>query len=371
MAAVVVAFRRTRRLARLFQESRARTGSLPLACVLTVRHVVSRVPWHRMIDPALAWGAFAVSLVESGPTVVSHERYVANGALGPRVAVFCHFDLEGRIRACARHYLESLRAEGFDLVFVTNAGRLQPDDQAWICALASHLVIRKNRGYDFGAWRDGLSVSGLPGPDTRLLLITNDSAYGPITALGPMMRRIDFAAADVWSVTDSWQHGFHLQSYFVAFGPAALRHEVFARFWRSVGNVRSKWWAVHRHELGLSREAAAAGLRCKALWPYSEMMAAVRDDAARDADPGGTPPLFGPPGSAAQLLERASGRMPLNPTADLWRVLLEHGCPFLKRELLRKNPSRVPGVDAWPAIVGRMNPAMRDRIVSDLDARLT
>ncbi len=48
----------------------------------------------------------------------------------------------------------------------------------------------------------------------------------------------------------------------------------------------------------------------------------------------------------------AVDRYPLNPTHHLWRVLIDRfGFPFLKTELVRRNPGRLPGVDAWPALV--------------------
>ena len=40
-------------------------------------------------------------------------------------------------------------------------------------------------------------------------------------------------------------------------------------------------------------------------------------------------------------------RVPLNPTSDLWRQLLRAGFPFIKRELLRANPSEVLDIVDW------------------------
>ena len=353
MATVARTVRRARRVARIFREAHGRTGSVGVAGLDTIRYIVS-VPFiGRVVDPTIAWAAFALSCFETGPTIIAHERGEAGlERLGARVAVFCHFDRQGRIRDHTRHYLDALRAEGLDLVFVSNSYPLAPADLAWIRSRAVRLVFRHNRGYDFGAWRDAMAVCELPAAETRFLVIANDSVYGPVTPLGPVLDRIDFTQADVWSATDSWQHGFHLQSYFVAFGPAALHHAAFARFWRSVGNVRSKWWVVRRYELGLSAALASAGLRCKALWPYTEMIAAVPNPAGGETS--GSPAV-------------TPGDMPLNPTADLWQVLIEHGCPFLKRELLRKNPMRVVGVSGWFSTVGRMNALVRDLILRDLE----
>jgi lipopolysaccharide biosynthesis protein len=150
--------------------------------------------------------------------------------LGSRVVVFCHFDGRGRIRPHTRAYIDVLRDEGLDLVFVSNAARFGEEDLAWLRRRAARIIVRHNVGYDFAAWRDALPISGLPAAETRLLLIANDSVYGPLRPIGPVLRQIDFDVADLWSATDSWQHSFHLQSFFMAFGPKAMHDPAFGSF---------------------------------------------------------------------------------------------------------------------------------------------
>jgi hypothetical protein len=343
-----------------------------------------------IVDPTIGWAAFTISRLKARPTILSHEH--GDGAreqLGSRIVIFCHFDRHGRIRDHTRRYIDALQAEGFETVFVTNSSCLALSDLAWVRGRVARIVVRRNRGYDFAAWRDAMVVCGLPSLDTRFLLIANDSVYGPLHPLGPILQRIDFDIADVWGATDSWQRRFHLQSFFIAFGPKALSHEAFATFWRSVGNVRSKWWVVTRYELGMSGLFIAAGLRCKALWPYIQLIEVLRKKAMQEgaSDINGDGESF-PPTVRPQLpnpydpfaeagrqnvmhvLNLALRHVPLNPTADLWQVLIEQGCPFLKRELLRDNPARVVGVAAWSSLIGRINRSDRDVILRDLELSL-
>lgn len=342
---------------------------------------------------ALGYAAFTVARFETGQTILSNEPgHGAPTQLGPRVVVFVHFDRKGEIRDHTRAYIDALRAEGLDIVFVTNSAHLAPPDYAWVHAKVARIIIRRNLGYDFAAWRDAMAACDVPGENTRLLLLANDSVYGPLRQIGPMLKRINFDEADVWSVTDSWQHQFHLQSFFVAFGPQAFGQEAFQLFWRSIRNVRSKRWVVTRYEIGLSRSMMAAGMRCKAIWPYLAIVEVLRDAVAQDeAHDAAASNLTGPCDAPVQrndsscqaepfasadrrntkrLLRIASDRIPLNPMADLWRVLIEQGCPFLKRELLRENPTRVPDVAAWSSVVGRIDGFDRDIILRDLEKSL-
>ncbi len=340
-----------------------------------LRPLWRRTIW-RILQPAVrwlfalpaiggGWTSFLASYFRRGSMVVSAEA--GAGTLGPRVVVFCHFDGGGQIRAHTRRYIDALRAEGLGIAFVTNAGRLAPEDLDWIRNRAAQVIIRRNQGYDFGAWRDAIAHCRLPQPETTLLLIANDSVYGPFRPLGPLLQRLDFTAADVWGLTDSWQHRFHLQSYFVAFGPAALASPAFLRFWRGVGNVRSKWWIITRYEIGLTRACEAAGLRCRAVWPYEGLIEMVR--TAPDETAAADPFAQARQASRQRILDAVAQEAPLNATADLWRALIVQGMPFIKRELVQSNPSGVPDAAFWPAVVGPISEADRALIARDVANR--
>jgi lipopolysaccharide biosynthesis protein len=55
-----------------------------------------------------------------------------------------------------------------------------------------------------------------------MVLLVNDSIYGPLAPLEPILARIDLEAADLWGATESWQTRYHLQSFFLAAGRTVL-----------------------------------------------------------------------------------------------------------------------------------------------------
>jgi hypothetical protein len=55
-----------------------------------------------------------------------------------------------------------------------------------------------------------------------------------------------------------------------------------------------------------------------------------------------------------RIRSAAARGVPLNPTCELWRQLLLAGCPFLKVELLRKNPTDVPDIADWRSVVASL-----------------
>jgi Rhamnan synthesis protein F len=322
----------------------------------------------RRLRPALRDGfdavlvplGVAIAWLDRRPTLRSVSA-IREAMLGTKIAVVCHYDRAGRIREDLRHYLAELARCGFAIVFVSNAARLQPAEMEFLQKQCAGVIMRRNAGFDFSAWRDALVAYDLPRPDTAMLVLVNDSVYGPIRSLWPVLGAIDFSAADLWALTDSWQLRYHLQSYFLIAGPRVLASATWKDFWGTVRPLAFKRWVIRRFEVGLSQAMLRAGFRLAAVWPYETLLAdaaaAPRGEAEKIADP----LLAAGPRHARQIREAIADGMPLNPTSDLWRPLIRRGYPFLKRELLRENPTRVGDLWDWRAVlaeVSEIDPAL-------------
>src|SRR5215470_11137750 len=216
---------------------------------------------------ALAPIGFLTSFTRRRPSYV-RQRWP--GALdlntATRVAVFAHFDRQGIVDDFVLHYLTAIAHAGFTTLFVSNAPRLTSESLSRLTPLCGAILRRANVGLDFGAFKDGLAT--LRPERLEALLLVNDSVYGPFRDLADVMSDMNLLEADVWGITDSWQHHFHLQSYFLLFGQRALTSPVFRRFWSRLRYVQSKFWVIKHYEIGLTRALLRAGLRCRALFPY-------------------------------------------------------------------------------------------------------
>jgi len=297
--------------------------------------------------------------------------------LASRVAIFIHFDRRGAVRADVLNYVSALHALGLSVVFVTNSGRLRPEAMAALQPLCAAVIVRRNVGYDFGAMREAIERAGLPRADTEMVLLVNDSVYGLLQPLGPIMERFDFAQADLWGLTESWQTRYHLQSYFVAFGRPALTSRTWAEFWQSVRPVSSKWWVILHYEVGLTQRFLRVGLRARAVWGYHELVRQVTAPEhvqvmeGEEVDDDGYPVMYdamlkGRLVQVRHIRAAVSAGLPLNPTSDFWRQLLQTGYPFIKRELLRFNPTIVGDVADWRDVVRECSSADLGAIERDL-----
>jgi hypothetical protein len=296
------------------------------------------------------------------PAIRSVTRCEA--AIGPRVVLFCHWDGRGRIQEHTRRYAEALRAEGLSLVLTSNAERLAPEDAAWARSVFAVVILRRNLGYDFGAWRDALLACELPRPETTQIILVNDSVYGPFRPLAEVLQRIEASPAAVCGLTDSWQRRYHLQSYFVSFRPEAFRSPAWTTFWSRILPSRSKHHVVAAYEIGLTQAMLRAGLTCDVLWPYLDLVDQVRRQV-EERDPEAEVEILRA-ASEARILAAANGRSAMNPTADLWAILLDNGFPFLKRELVRSNPSHVVDVAHWRTALRAIAPEEEAVVRRDL-----
>jgi hypothetical protein len=295
--------------------------------------------------------------------------------LGEDVALFIHFDRRQSLGEHVLGYIRELHACGFSVVFITNSGVRHPGSVAALHELCSAVVVRRNVGYDFGAIRDALRLLGLPRQNTDQLLIANDSVYGPLVPLAYTLARMNFNESDVWGATESWQIRYHLQSYFLLVGRNAMQNPAWHEFWRRVRQVSSKNWVVSHYEVGLTQRLLQAGLRCRSLWRYQDLI----DYAVKDLT---TPPGNSRGGSrpgpdaivrtkAAKFIRlTAAAGKPMNPTAELWRQLLLTGFPFLKIELLRENPADVSDVSDWRSVVSHLDGVDITIIERDLQQRM-
>ena len=294
--------------------------------------------------------------------------------LGPKVCVFVHWDGAGDVRDHVLHHVRGLAAAGMSVVFVTNSGHLRPAALEELKLVCAGVLVRRNVGYDFGAWREGFAHLALPRPNTALVAMANDSVYGPIRSLNELFAAIDFDTADVWGCTDSWQSRYHLQSYLMVFSPAVVASEPWRRFWNSVRPTWSKLWLVRLYEIGLTQTMLKAGFRCRAIWSYQSLIKDIDLDLLDDKKEDG--PNFADPIVQARrkhvlrLREAVTHRHPLNPTSDLWRQLLMAKFPFIKRELLRDNPSEVPDVVEWREVAAETSSATLAPIDKDLQRTL-
>ena len=269
-----------------------------------------------------------------------------------RIALYVHYSATGQISAMVRCQLGLLRDHGFAVVLISMAAHVpEPDWQAArsLCAL---VVRRENFGRDFGAWHDLMPEVRRRWPLPDELMLANDSVLGPIHPLGPVIAAMRAGGDGLFGLTESLQGGPHLQSYLLlARGGAAVGDLM--GFLRRLHVSHSKWLLVQMAEIRLARWMRRRGHRVAAVFGYDRLVrAAVADPAERLRLMGSNARLRNLDRLPAAQAEALLHEWPLNPTQHLWHTLAtKFSDPFVKTELVLRNPGGLPGVEAWPAVV--------------------
>jgi hypothetical protein len=233
-----------------------------------------------------------------------------------RAALVAQYSASPRMSRSFLELLTRLSEAGYRCVVSSTCEA--PGPLRWPGDLPPGTVVlrRPNVGYDFGSWT--VALDRFPGvaPLDRVLL-TNDSMAGPFAPLAPLLADFDAARTDVWSLTDSYQLGRHMQSFFVGFRGGVLAEPALRTFFRRVRVEPEKMDVVRRYEVGLTAACLGGGYTMSTRFRSQDL------------------------GIGAE-----------NPTLAGWYRLLEAGFPFVKRTLIN-DPSTAPGAEHVDAVLRR------------------
>lgn len=282
----------------------------------------------------------------------------AQSDAGPaRISLYVHYSASGRISEMVRFQLRLLGELGFKIVFISMAVNISDDEWEAVKKLCTLVVQRKNFGLDFGAWRDIMPEVRRRWPSLEELMLANDSVLGPIHPLAPLIETMRAGGEGLFGVTESLQGGPHLQSYMLLTrGKSAT--ESLMNFFGDMHISHSKWLVVKLGELRLARWMLQRGYRVAAVFGYERLVDAALCDPNVKRRLAALSPKFEvlnrlPHQAAKEFLFR----WPLNPTHHLWDLLTKRfGSPFLKTELVMRNPGQLPNVAAWPDAVPADSP---------------
>ncbi|ALK08442.1 rhamnan synthesis F family protein [Blastochloris viridis] len=257
--------------------------------------------------------------------------------------------------------LRAYREAGFAVVFVSMSNAVSDADRDRLASVCCGLIHRRSFGRDFGAWAHATRLLGADLADAQSLLLTNDSQLGPIVPLAPW---IDACTArdGLFGLTESLGGGSHLQSYFLLANGVRAVADVVA-YLTHVRLTHSKWLMVQRGEVAFSRAMREKGHYTAAVLDHETIENALLDHPELLAELSVLEPALleglrpAQPLRNRYLLRSRLFMLPLNPCHQLNSVLLRHfKFPFIKVDLVTKNPGMVPSAPDWRYFIGPDSP---------------
>lgn len=261
---------------------------------------------------------------------------------GGRLVLLSHYHPRGWLQRCIRRELKDLRARSWPVLLLSD--QLDGDALAWCRREGVGWLRRRNVGRDFGAFQDGwlwLQQQGLGAGLERLILL-NDSVY-PVANLADSSwpRFLDHSGEEVLGFSDSFQNGYHLQSYGLHVPGLVLQQPWWDGYWRAYPGWGGMAVAIREGEIGLSQLLLNQGVGLRALHPVSQLRAHIASALLLEqlqrhcSEPAAV-------WIQQQLLNTGLSSLNSYSPAHYWAIpLLMDGCPFLKRWLLESNEKQM------------------------------
>lgn len=226
-------------------------------------------------------------------------------------------------------WLESIREAAVDIVFISTSN-IDIRDVTRLSRLTACVIIRENKGTDFGSWCAAIRYfKEIVEPD--FLYLCNDSVFGPFVPFSDLHRKFRDSPEEVMGITDSYQGvAYHIQSYFVGIKRSVLERSEWIDFWEELSLYVERQKIIEEYEIGFSIMLKRAGFNFLIFSDWSKKF----------TFPEILNKICQSPSLRSRWLNRALHYrdrflLDINPCAFFWNDLIERsGFPFLKRELL-------------------------------------
>lgn len=229
-----------------------------------------------------------------------------------RAGIFLFYDPEGKVDDYILGCLGSLQ-QYMDYLLVVSNSPLDETNRKRLESVSSEVMERKNVGYDVGAYRDGLRHLGWDHMgDYDELVLFNYTFFAPIHPWAGLFERTDKWDTDFWGITEHDEvrpHPFlpklvmprHIQSHWIAVRASLSTTKDWRTYWEDMPPIESYNDSIQWHESRFTGYFNALGYRHEVAYNVDDYPSA-------------------------------------NPVFDNASLLLQDGCPILKRRNLFHNP---------------------------------
>ncbi|HFU4489528.1 TPA: rhamnan synthesis F family protein, partial [Streptococcus suis] len=181
-----------------------------------------------------------------------------------RLLLYVHYNKFNGIDDHVIYQLKNIRHIYDEIVFISNS-KFSSFDYNLLCQQVQieNFLQRKNEGFDFGGWKDGISLIGKDKIKTfDSVTFMNDTCYGPLWDILPQYSIYEeqIQTIDFWGMT-SHPSFFsnrkivpkHLQSYFIVFQGTVLKSQYFFQFWDEITLFETIEEAIEFGEIHLTQ----------------------------------------------------------------------------------------------------------------------
>lgn len=190
-----------------------------------------------------------------------------------RLGICVFYDPLGKVDYYLEILLETL-GEVLDELHIIVNGIIQDDSLKVLKKYVQKIVIRKNLGFDGGAYKDYFLNETDRDYIKRFdeIVIFNDTFYGPVFPWKPYFDVFEKEKVDFWGWTrqpggtfgEEREYGEHIQAYFLAIRNRMFMSKNFYEFWEQLLYPEDHQEAVENFEIAFTQYFAKAGYTYKA-----------------------------------------------------------------------------------------------------------
>lgn len=188
-----------------------------------------------------------------------------------RYLIFFHFNQKNHLSNYVSYGLSKISFLFKKIIFVSNSSLTQ-ESLDKISLYSSKIIVRENKGYDFGGWFDAIQSEGwLELEKYDSLTLMNDTCFFPLynmeSIYSSMEKKINI---DFWgntihpqSTNDtlSKKENFpeHVQSYFLVFNNNVIKSQAFKNFWNNIIYYDDVSSVIQNYETQITKKISESG----------------------------------------------------------------------------------------------------------------
>jgi hypothetical protein len=145
---------------------------------------------------------------------------------------------------------------------------LSSEQREKLADFCDEILVRENKGFDFGAWKDAILRDGWEKlADYDSLTLMNDTCFGPLFNLENIY--LDMEQKDFWGLTNYRNEKTvmsrinrppdHIQSYFMCFKKNVINSDSFKIFWGNVKYEKQVKKVIQNYETQLTKILTKSG----------------------------------------------------------------------------------------------------------------
>jgi rhamnosyltransferase len=190
-----------------------------------------------------------------------------------RILFFVHYNKYNGLSPHVIYLLKNIRGLYTRIVVVSNSP-LSSGQNAELSEFCDEILVRENKGFDFGAWKDALIKEGWENlSQYDNLTLMNDTCFGPLFELEKIYLDMEQKDIDFWGLTNYGNKGYgripgtnkpvpeHIQSYFICFKKKVVNSGVFITFWKNVKYERQVEKIIQKYETQFTKILIKAGFK--------------------------------------------------------------------------------------------------------------